>query len=295
MLKKIFGKSGANTPVHELSIEDLIVLERYDEAIERLESRVEDNPNDLHAHLRLAEVLSQVGKGARALDQYLYVADMYTDDGFYDKAIALLGKVARLIPDDDSVRQKTARIQRLKELEHSRVMAIEGLVESQKGQSPLARVSPVEVEKLWQALESTSIVERLRGDLLKRLFSGCEPWTCERGTVIARRGALDEFILIVVSGSVEARFEAAPGRSYALRTFFAGDLFGERALLEHQPWPADYTALERSKFVRVSKEGLERAMQGNPDPRAMLDALRAQHCDLDVAKAAQRVVSDSPA
>ena len=295
MLKKIFGKSGSTTPVQELSIEDLIVLERYDEAIGKLEMRVHDNPNDLHAHLRLAEVYQQVNKGGRALDQYLYVADMYTDDGFYDKALALLTKVARLVPGDDSVRQKTARIQRLKDLEHSRVMAIEGLVESQKGQSPLSRVSPVEVEKLWQALESTSIVERLRGDLLKRLFSGCEPWGCERGTPIARRGALDEFLLIVVSGSVEARFEAAPGRSYALRTFFPGDLFGERALLEHQPWAADYTALERSKFVRVNKEGLERAMTGNPDPRTMLDALRAQHCDRDVVEAVARLAGGGPA
>jgi tetratricopeptide (TPR) repeat protein len=291
MLKKFFGKSGSTAPVQELSIDDLVVLERYDEAIERLEKKAHDNPNDLHAHLRLAEVLSQVGKGARALDQYLYVADMYTDDGFYDKALALLTKIARLAPTDDSIRQKTARIQRLKDLEHSRVVAIEGLVEAQKHQDPLSRVSPIEVEKLWQGLAQTSIVQRLRGDLLKRLFAACEPWGCERGTVIARAGALDEFLLIVVQGSVEARHETAPGHSYQLRTFFPGDVFGERALLEHLPWPATYTALERSKFVRVNKDGIERAMTGSSDPRALLDALRAQHCDRDVAAAAERVAA----
>ena len=171
-----------------MTIDDLVVLERYDEAIERLEQKAHDNPNDLHAHLRLAEVLTHVGKGARALDQYLYVADMYTDDGFYDKAMALLTKVARLAPGDDTVRLKSARIQRLKELEHSRVIAIEGLVESQKGQSPLSRVTPVEIEKLWEGISATTIVERLRGDQLKRVFAGCEPWSAERGSVIARVG-----------------------------------------------------------------------------------------------------------
>src|SRR6188768_1863868 len=189
MLKKIFGKSNTSTVSQELTIDDLVVLERYDEAIARLEKKAQDNPNDLHAHLRLAEVLSSDGKGARALDQYLYVADMYTDDGFYDKALALLTKIARLSPADDTVRLKVARIQRLKDLEHSRVVAIEGLVEAQKGQDPLSRVSPVEVEKLWQGLASTSIVERLRGDQLKRLFAVCEPWSAERGDLLAKIGS----------------------------------------------------------------------------------------------------------
>lgn len=295
MLKKLFGKGTATPAKQELSIDDLVVLERYEEAIERLEKKAHDNPNDLHSHLRLAEVLSQVGKGARALDQYLYVADMYTDDGFYDKALALLTKIARLAPGDDTVRLKTAKIQRLKELEHSRVIAIEGLVESQRGQSPLSRVSPIEIEKLWQGIASTSIVERLRGEQLRRLFAACEPWTAERGTVIARMGGMEELLLIVVSGSVEARFEAEPGKSYQLRTFFPGDLFGERSLLEHLPWPADYKALEKSKFVRVGREGLERAMLGNPDPRALLDALRSQHLDRDVAGAADKLRAASQA
>lgn len=290
MFKKLFGKGSGSGAEQELSIEDLIVLERYEEAIERLERRAHDNPNDLHAHLRLAEVLAQVGKGGKALDQYLFVADMYTDDGFYDKALALLGKVARLAPADDSVRLKVARIQRLKQLEHSRVMAIEGLVESQREQDPLARISPVEVEKIWQALASTKIVDRLPGEQLRRLFRGCEPWLAEAGTQVAGVGSREEFLVILVSGTVEARLTPEPGSSYQLRVFLPGDVFGERSLLEHLPWPANYFVLERAKFVRVTKPGLEKAMAGNPDPRALLDALRAQHLDRDVAAAAQKIL-----
>jgi CRP-like cAMP-binding protein len=289
MLRKLFGKSSATPATHELTIEDLIVLERYEEAIQRLETKTKNNPHDLHSHLRLAEVYAQVGKGAKALDEFLYVADMYTDDGFYDKALAQLTKVSRLAPGDDTVRAKVQRIQRLKDLEHSRVLAIEGLVEAQQEQDPLARTSPVEVERLWQGLASTSIVERLPGDQLKRLFSGCELWSAQSGVQIASRGSREEFMLILITGSAEAKFTASDGQSFQLKQFGPGDILGERALLEHKPWPALYRVMERSKFVRVSAAGMERALTGNPDPRALIDALRSQRNDQAVAAAAEKL------
>ncbi|MEO8195762.1 MAG: cyclic nucleotide-binding domain-containing protein [Thermoanaerobaculia bacterium] len=289
MLKKLFGKVAQVPPTHELTIEDLIVLERYDEAIERLEKKTHDNPNDLHSHLRLAEVYSQVGKGARALDEFLYVADMYTDDGFYDKALAQLSKVSRLAPGDDTVRAKMQRIQRLKDLEHSRVLAIEGLVEADQGKDPLARTSPVEVEHLWQGLANTPIVERLSGDQLKRLFSGCELWPAAPGSEIATRGSRDEFLLILITGAAEAVFTTADGQKFQVKGFGPGDILGERSLLEHKPWPATYLVTAPSKFVKVGAAGMERALTGNPDPRALIDALRSQRSDQAIADAVRKL------
>ncbi len=295
MLKRLFGKAGPVPATHELTIEDLIVLERYDEAIERLEKKTHDNPNDLHSHLRLAEVYAQVGKGAKALDQFLYVADMYTDDGFYDKALAQLSKVARLAPGDDTVRAKMQRIQRLKDLEHSRVLAIEGLVEADQEKDPLARTSPVEVERLWQGLASTAIVERLSGDQLKRLLGGCELWSAEAGEPIARRGSRDEFLLILITGAAEAVFTTRDGQKFQIRSFAPGDILGERSLLEHKPWPANYNVTARSKFVKVGNSGMERALTGNPDPRALIDALRSQRIDQAVASAVEKLEASSNA
>ena len=295
MLKKLFGKSSPEPAKQELSIEDLVVLERYEEAIERLEKKTHDNPHDLHSHLRLAEVYTQVGKGAKALDQFLYVADMYTDDGFYDKALAQLSKVARLAPGDASVQARMQRIQRLKDLEHSRVLAIEGLVQAQSEQDPLMRTSPVEVERIWQGLANTSVVERLSGDQLKRLFGGCELLALEGGQEIAARGSREEFLLILITGRVEALFTASDGQRFQLRVFEPGDILGERSLLEHKPWPAHYRTTERAKFVKVGAAGLERAMTGNPDPRALLDALRSQRADQAVAVAVEKIEAASRA
>jgi CRP-like cAMP-binding protein len=295
MLKKLFGKGTPAPATHEMTIEDLVVLERYDEAIERLEKKTKDSPHDLHSHLRLAEVYAQVGKGAKALDQFLYVADMYTDDGFYDKALAQLTKISRMAPGDANVRAKMQRIQRLKDLEHSRVLAIEGLVQAQSEQDPLARTSPVEVERIWQGLANTSVVERLSGDQLKRLFGGCELWSADKGTEIAVRGSREEFLLILITGAAEAWLTTADGQRYQVKAFAPGDIFGEGSLLEHKPWPASYRVTEKAKFVRVAGPGIERALTGNPDPRAMLDALRSQRSDSLVASAVAKLESVSPA
>ncbi len=295
MLKKLFGKGTTEPATQELTIEDLVVLERYEEAIERLEAKTKDSPNDLHSHLRLAEVYAQVGKGAKALDSFLYVADMYTDDGFYDKALAQLTKVSRLAPGDATVRAKMERIQRLKSLEHSRVLAIEGLVMAQSEQDPLERTSPIEVEHIWQGLASTTVVERLSGDQLKRLFAGCELWSAAAGTEIAARGSREEFLLILITGAAEALHTTSDGQRFQLRAFAPGDIIGERSLLEHKPWPATYRVTERAKFVKVGTQGLEGALTGNPDPRSLLDALRSQRNDQAVAAAVDKLEAASTA
>ena len=47
------GKPGKKE--EDYTVDDLIVLERYDEAVEHLKSKIKLNPNDLHMHLKLAE------------------------------------------------------------------------------------------------------------------------------------------------------------------------------------------------------------------------------------------------
>lgn len=296
MLKKLFGGRSTGAPAErDLSIEDLVVLERYPEAIERLEARVKSMPRDLHSHLKLAEVYTLSRMGAKALDQFLFVADSYTDDGFYDKSLALLSKISRLASGDETVLARIHRNQRLKGLEHSRVMAIEGLIYAQAAHSPLERSSPVEVQKVWQGLAVSKLVESLSGEQLKRLFSGSAITQWSAGEVLAERGSAIERLFVIASGQIEAVLvDPASGREVQVRTFGAGDVVGERVLLEHKPWPATYRVTERALLLRVDRAGLEKSMAGLVDPRSLLEALRAQHADRDVAAAVEKLLA-SPA
>jgi CRP-like cAMP-binding protein len=292
MLKKLFGKGEESAPVErELTIEDLIVLERWSEAIERLQARVKSNPRDLHAHLKLADAFASSNQGRKALDQYLLVADTYTEEGFLEKAVALLTKIARLAPADDGIQVRLVKLQRLKELEHSRVLALEGLLTGQEGQGPLARLSPIEAQQIWQTVAGSDLVKLLPGEQLKRLFAGAALTVWEPGELVGERESQIERMFLVVRGQIEAILALPDGRTMQLRVLKPGDLFGERALLEHRPWPATFRVLERARLLRIDKAGLERALLGNPDPRQLLAALRSQHHDRDLAAAAEKLLT----
>jgi hypothetical protein len=62
---------------------------------------------------------------------------------------------------------------------------------------------------------------------------------------------------------------------------------GESALLERGAWPADYWVREPLTALRLTRDGLEKCLVGNADPRGFLEVLRGQHNDRAVAVSVQ--------
>ncbi|HYO12502.1 MAG TPA: cyclic nucleotide-binding domain-containing protein [Thermoanaerobaculia bacterium] len=282
------GARGKEQEPQGHTIDDLIILERYGEAADRLRTKLKDNPQDLHAHLKLAEVHTQLREFGKAVDEYAFVADEYAQDGFYDKGIALLAKAAKLAPLDESIRFKIGRLQREKSMEHLRGMALEGLRQAGNQQ---AGTTALELQRLWRTLAGSSLVQRLPGDQLKRFFGATEFFRCEAATVLVEEASQEPFLLLLVRGVVEAFIEPEPGKSLLVRTFSSGDVVGEGVLLERGVWPAAYRATEPVTALKLTRAGLEKTLVGNPDPRGFLDALREQRNDRDVAATVRRLRS----
>jgi CRP-like cAMP-binding protein len=282
------GARGKEQEPQGHTIDDLIILERYGEAADRLRAKLKDNPRDLHAHLKLAEVQTQLREFGKAVDEYAFVADEYAQDGFYDKGIALLAKAAKLAPLDESIRLKVDRLQREKSMEHLRGMALEGLRQAGNQQ---AGTTALELQRLWRTLAGSSLVQRLPGDQLKRFFAATEFFRCEAATVLVEEASPEPFLLLLVRGVVEAFIEPEPGKSVLVRTFSSGDVVGEGVLLERGVWPAAYRAAEPVTALKLTRAGLEKTLVGNPDPRGFLDALREQRNDRDVAATVRRLRS----
>jgi CRP-like cAMP-binding protein len=285
-VKDWFGGARKHQEPQGHTIDDLIILERYGEAAERLRAKLKENPQDLHGHLKLAEVYAQLREFAKAVEEYAFVADEYAQDGFFDKGVALLAKAAKLAPLDESIRFKIERIQRQKSMEHLRGMALEGL---RQAGNQVAGTTAVELQRLWHKLAGSPVVQRLPGDQLRRFFAATEFYRCEPGTVFVEEASRDPFLLLVVNGVVEAFIEPQPGRSVLVRTFGAGDIVGEVPLLERGAWPAAYRATEPLTALKLTREGLEKTLVGNSDPRGFLDALREQRHDREVAAAVRRM------
>lgn len=287
VFKKLFGGGGEKTQ-QELDVDDLIVLERYQEAEARLKAKLRLTPNDLHSHAKLAEVYTAIKEYPRAVEEYVYVADEYADDGFYDKAIALLAKAAKLAPLDSSLPQRLDRLEQKKRLEHTREMAVEGLHLQRREDGEARTMSLIEAQQIWLDLADSALVQRLGADQLRRLFGAMVTLRLAAGTALAERGGRQEELYLVARGTVEAVVLLGTGPSI-VRSFGRGDLVGESVLFEHRPWPATYRAAERSVLLRLDKAGLEQALIGNADPRGLLEALREQRHDQAVAATVQRL------
>jgi tetratricopeptide (TPR) repeat protein len=289
MLKKLFGggSSGQKQADQELSVDDLIVLERYEEAEAKLQARLRSNQRDLHSRLKLADVYIGLRQASKAVDEYIYVAEEYADDGFHDKALALLARAQKLAPADTTLAGKIEKIKTSKKLEHSRVLAIEGILAKGKG-STNSGTSALELQRLWHNLSGSALVRRLEGEQLKRLFAAMELERIGGDVVLVERGASLEKLLLIVEGTIEAVVPRAGGGWTVLRGFSSGDLIGDRALFERRPWPATYRTTGTVTALSLERQGLEQALLGNPDPRGFLSALRAG-ADLEVAGLVQKL------
>jgi CRP-like cAMP-binding protein len=305
-LKGWFGGRSKGSQ-QEYTIDDLIVLERYEEAAGRLRDKLKANPQDLHSHLKLAEVCTQLHEIDRAVDEYAFVADEYAQDGFYDKGIALLLKASKLAPGDASLRQRIEDQQREKSLDHVRVLAIEGL---RQAGSQGDGTSALDLQRLWHNLAGSSLVQTMPGEQLKRLFAATHIQQLEAGALVAAEGSQEPFMLVLARGTIDVMVRLRPGApanpagtagaagaaasgdsaatgALSVRSFGPGDLVGESALLERGAWPADYWVREAMTALRLDREGLERCLVGNADPRGFLEQLRGQHHDRAVAASVQ--------
>ena len=105
----------------------------------------------------------------------------------------------------------------------------------------------------------------------------------------SRRG--EQALELVARGALEAVVEASGGL-HSARAFGVGDVVGEAALFERKPWPATYRATQNTTLLQLDKAGLEQALVGNADPRGLLEVLRDQHQDREVAAVVQDLLSD---
>jgi len=278
---------GEEADDREHTIDDLIVLERFDEAQDRLQAHLKKNPHDLHAHLRMAEVCLALRQGEKAVEEYVFVAEEHARDGFYDKAIALLGKAARLMPLEEKLRVKLEALKMAKRLEHKRAAAVDGLREGGAAGNAWA----MEVQREWHHLARGPLIQGLSEDQVRRLFSALVLARWEAGSMVAEKGTPGDELYLVLRGSLQAQLENADGSSTELRTFGAGDILGETVLFERHPWAATVIATESSALLALSRLGLEKALMGNPDPRSLLDALRRQGNDHAVSNMVRKLTN----
>ena len=286
----IKDKTSKSSKEESLSVDDLIIMQRYDDAEQILKTRLRRNSNDIQARLKMAEIHAKTNRAGTAVEGYIMVAERYASDGFYDKAIALMSKAAKLAPADAKLPRRIEKLQRTRKLERrlSAVLRALGKQEGQVGHS--ATTSYLEIRRVWGELSVSHLIDRLDDYQLGHLLKGMSLTKVGPNKPLAHAGETREELYLITRGAVEALLTLPNGETTVLRSFEPGDVIGDRALLERQPWPATYRTTESSVMLMLDRKSLAEVLAGNPDPRGLLDALREQRLDGDVASKVSRTL-----
>jgi len=92
------------------SAEKLVARGKIDGAIKEYRKLVADNPSDAMTINRLGDLYVRVNKIEEAVRLFAQIADRYTDDGFFVKAIAIYKKIIKLDPTRLPIYEKLAEL-----------------------------------------------------------------------------------------------------------------------------------------------------------------------------------------
>ena len=253
----------------------LIVLGRVAEAEEPLRKRLKTAPQDHHARLKLAGVLERLEQRDEAIVEYIGAADQMMRDGFLDRAHAALTRGQRIAPLEESIKQRLLLLEEKRKLDQVRRQAVAALSSASRSGSGAVATAAIELEQIWDRLSSSPVVRELPGEQIVRVLSNMKLRRFGVGETLVRAESSDERAFLIAFGEIEALAPAPTGgRDTSLRTFTIGDLLGESSLLERQPWAVSLRPTGNGSVLVLDREGLERCLVGNPDPRALVSGLR---------------------
>ncbi len=88
--------------------EKLVQKGKIEPAIREYEKLLKLNPNDVNTINRIGDLHNRIGQVDRAVELYQRIAESFATDGFANKAIAILKKINRLVPDRVEVFERLA-------------------------------------------------------------------------------------------------------------------------------------------------------------------------------------------
>ncbi len=86
----------------------LVQKGQWDKAIKAYERILAMDPKDVRVLLKVGELHQKKGDNAAAAQTFNHVADAYSEQGFFLKAVAVYKQIVRLAPDDIQVNQRLA-------------------------------------------------------------------------------------------------------------------------------------------------------------------------------------------
>ncbi|HEU4401553.1 MAG TPA: tetratricopeptide repeat protein [Candidatus Polarisedimenticolia bacterium] len=184
-----------------LNAEKFVKTGKLPEAITEFKKLADDNPRDMNIVNKLGDLCVRAGKNQDAIRHFLRIAEFYSGDGFFLKAIAMYKKVSKLDPSNMDCFEKLAGLYQQQGLTieaKAQYLAVADhfvkAAQFKKAIEVLPKVLEIEPDNIKIRMSLADLLARTGDkDQAAREF-------CNVARELARKGMFDEAIRVVQKG-----------------------------------------------------------------------------------------------
>ena len=194
------------------------------------------------------------------------VGEQYPE--FVEASMEQLGQRLMLIAERDSV-EHAAETGILQQGVASKILKDQSERLRVLKQDNMSATFEIEIEELLRKLPAFSKIETERFELIARYLRAR---TYPRGTDIIRQGGAGDSMFLIARGIANVTIKEGD-ESKQVATLYAGDFFGESAMLHGTPRNATATAVTPCSLYELKGSDLDKICEAHPEIRARVEAI----------------------
>ena len=217
----------------------------WNKALENFQKHCSQVPEDLRSQLKVAELLSRLGRKQEAVQVYQQVAEAYAQDGFLLQAISVNKMILRIDPSSKDVNDRLANLYTEK-------------ASGTKNLRPFPHIP------LFSELNEQEF----------QLFLGhLQVKTYPKEAFICCEGDTGDSLFIISHGEVAVSRQMPSGKEEWIRNLKEGDFFGEFGFFTDQKRHATVKSLTESEILEISRNELNEMIKTHPRIKEILQNL----------------------
>ena len=208
----------------------------FRKALECFKNHCAEEPGDLRAQLKMAELLERLDQKKEAIQMYQKVAEAYAQDGFLLQAISINKMILRMDPDSKDVNDRLIQL----------------YAEKSREVKPLHPFPHIPLFSELNEQELQSLLPHIQSKMFVK------------GSLICQEGEGGDSLYVISRGEVAIIKQTPQGREVWLRNLREGDFFGEFGFFTDQKRHANVKAMTECEVLEIPQNKLNGIIKTYP-------------------------------
>ena len=208
----------------------------FRKALECFKNHCAEEPGDLRAQLKMAELLERLDQKKEAIQMYQKVAEAYAQDGFLLQAISINKMILRMDPDSKDVNDRLIQL----------------YAEKSREVRPLRPFPHIPLFSELNEQELQSLLPHIQSKMFVK------------GSLICQEGEGGDSLYVISRGEVAIIKQTPQGREVWIRNLREGDFFGEFGFFTDQKRHANVKAMTECEVLEIPQNKLNGIIKTYP-------------------------------